>query len=89
MQFIKKTSSTTTLIRFAIKSAFVLVLLIVAVFLLNKIDFPTPKKELLNMIKKRSTIYSKAMYNIDCNNLTKDQLVDKIINIYETNKVNS
>ena len=47
------------------------------------------KKELLNMIKKRSTIYSKALYNIDCNNLTKDQLVDKIINIYETNKVNS
>ncbi len=47
------------------------------------------KKELLNMIKKRSTIYSKALYNIDCNNLTKDQLVDEIVNIYETNKVNS
>ena len=47
------------------------------------------KKELLNMIKKRSAIYSKALYNIDCNNLTKDQLVDEIVNIYETNKVNS
>ena len=47
------------------------------------------KKELLNMIKKRSSIYSKALYNIDCNNLTKDQLVNEIVNIYETNKFNS
>jgi|TARA_B100001057_G_scaffold427136_1_gene451711 Na+/H+ antiporter NhaC len=54
MQFIKKTSSTTTLIRFAIKSAFVLVLLIVAVFLLNKIDFPTPKKEIEKIISNEN-----------------------------------
>tara|TARA_B100001063_G_scaffold150939_1_gene140856 strand:+ start:2344 stop:2868 length:525 start_codon:yes stop_codon:yes gene_type:complete len=47
------------------------------------------KKELLNMIKKRSGIYSKALYNIDCNKLTKDQLVNEIVNIYEANKVNS
>ena len=47
------------------------------------------KKELLNMIKKRSGIYSKALYNIDCNNLTKHQLVNVILNIYETNKVNN
>ncbi len=47
------------------------------------------RKELLNMIKKRSSIYSKALYNIDCNNLTKHQLVNVILNIYETNKVNN
>ena len=47
------------------------------------------RKELLNMIKKRSSIYSKALYNIDCNNLTKDQLVNEIVNIYETNKASS
>ncbi len=54
MQFIKKTSSTTTLIRFAIKFALVLVLLIVAVFLLNKIDFPTPKKEIEKIISNEN-----------------------------------
>ena len=47
------------------------------------------KKEIINMIKKRSSIYSKALYNIDCNKLTKDQLVNEIVNIYEANKVNS
>jgi len=43
------------------------------------------RNELINLIKKRSKIYSKAMYNIDCNNLTKTEIVKKILNIYETN----
>tara|TARA_Y100000591_G_scaffold331482_1_gene365542 strand:- start:1880 stop:2392 length:513 start_codon:yes stop_codon:yes gene_type:complete len=43
------------------------------------------KNELLNLMKKRSKIYSKAMYNIDCNNLTKTEIAKKILNIYEAN----
>ena len=39
--------------------------------------------ELNNLIKKRSIIYAKALYNIDCNELTKNQVVNKILNIYE------
>ena len=41
--------------------------------------------ELRILIKKRSNIYSKAMYKIECDGLTKKEVVDKIINIYETN----
>ena len=37
------------------------------------------------LIKKRSIIYSKAMYKIDCENLTKNEIVKKIIEIYEEN----
>ena len=40
--------------------------------------------ELSNMIKKRSNIYSKAMYKIDCSALTKNEIVRKILDIYET-----
>ena len=43
------------------------------------------KNELINLIKKRSNIYSKAMYKVDCNSLTKNEIVDKLVNIYETN----
>ena len=41
--------------------------------------------ELKNMIKERSKIYSKALYKINCNNLNKTKIMNKIINIYETN----
>ena len=41
--------------------------------------------ELKNMIKERSKIYSKALYKIDCNNLSKTEIINKVINIYETN----
>ena len=47
------------------------------------------KKELIELIKKRSYIYSKSLYKIECNNLTKFQIMNKIINIYETNKIDS
>ncbi len=43
------------------------------------------ENELSNLIKKRSKFYSKAKFKINCNNLTKNQLIDKIINIYEKN----
>ena len=39
--------------------------------------------EIEGLIKKRSIIYSKAMYKIDCENLTKSEIVKKIIKIYE------
>ena len=39
--------------------------------------------EIEDLIKKRSIIYSKAMYKIDCENLTKSEIVKKIIKIYE------
>ena len=43
------------------------------------------RNELIDLIKKRSKIYSKAMYSIECDNLTKTEIVKKILNIYETN----
>jgi len=41
-------------------------------------------EELIELIKKRSSIYSKALYEIKCDNLTKSEIVNKIIEIYET-----
>tara|TARA_B100000700_G_scaffold87630_1_gene98652 strand:+ start:173 stop:457 length:285 start_codon:yes stop_codon:yes gene_type:complete len=41
--------------------------------------------ELIDLIKKRSNIYSKALYEIKCDNLTKSEIVNKIVDIYETN----
>ena len=35
--------------------------------------------ELLDLIKKRSSIYSKARYKINCNNLTKLEIVEKVL----------
>ena len=39
--------------------------------------------ELIDLIKKRSNIYSKALYEIKCDNLSKQQIVEKILKIYE------
>ncbi len=50
MQFIKKTSSRTNIISLIVKLALALVLVLVIVFLLNKIDFPAPKKEIEKII---------------------------------------
>ena len=41
------------------------------------------KNELINLIKKRSIVYSKAMYKINCESLSKSEIVEKIIKIYE------
>ena len=40
--------------------------------------------ELVRLIKKRSNIYSKALYEIKCDNLSKNEIVKKIVDIYET-----
>ena len=39
--------------------------------------------EIVKLILKRSKIYAKANYEIDCNRLTKDKIIKKILNIYE------
>ena len=52
------------------------------------IAFKSSKNELIDLIKKRSIVYSKAMYKIDCENLTKNEIAQKILRIYETYKTN-
>ena len=47
--------------------------------------FRSSKNEILQIIKKRSLIYSKALYKIDCDNNTKQEIAKKIISIYEAN----
>ncbi len=41
------------------------------------------KNELFELIEKRSSIYSKALYKIDCDDCSKNEIVDKILNLYE------
>ena len=50
MQFIKKTSSITNILGLLIKSVIAVVLVLGLVFLLNKIDFPAPKKEIEKIV---------------------------------------
>ena len=47
------------------------------------ISYKATQNELINLIKKRSNIYSKANYKINCENLSKNEIVNKVINIYE------
>ena len=50
MQFIKKTSSSINILSLIIKLVLALVVILGIVFLLNKIDFPAPKKEIEKII---------------------------------------
>ena len=50
MQFVKKTSSRQNIVSLIIKLILASVLFIGAVFLLNKIDFPSPKKNIEKVI---------------------------------------
>jgi hypothetical protein len=50
MQFIKKTSSRTNILGLITKLALALFIILGIVFLLNKIDFPAPKKEIEKII---------------------------------------
>ena len=52
-------------------------------------SFNSNINELSLLIEKRSNIYSKALYKVDCDNLTKTEITKKIINIYEDNEINS
>ena len=49
--------------------------------------FKSTNQEITQMIKGRSKIYSKAKFKINCNKLTKTEIVKKIIQIYELNQV--
>ena len=46
--------------------------------------FNATDDELIDLIQKRSYIYSKALYEIKCDNLSKNEIVKKILKIYET-----
>ena len=46
--------------------------------------FNSSDNELINLIKRRSSIYSKALFEIKCDNLSKNEIVKKILKIYET-----
>ena len=41
--------------------------------------------ELKNLIIKRSKYYSKAKYKINCQKLTRPEIIKKILNLYESN----
>ena len=45
--------------------------------------------ELIDLIKRRSVVYSKSKYKINCEKLSKNEIVNEIINIYENEKINS
>ena len=48
--------------------------------------FKATTQEIKDLIKKRSKIYSKAQFKINCNKLTKTEVMKTIIKIYELNK---
>ena len=54
MQFIKKTSSSRSIIGIITKLTLVIVTIFVIIFLLNKIDFPAPKKEIEKIISNEN-----------------------------------
>jgi len=45
--------------------------------------------EITDLIKKRSIIYSKALHKINCDGLSKSEVVKKVIAIYENKKNNN
>ena len=47
--------------------------------------FKSTNQEIRIMIKNRSKIYSNAQFKINCNKLTKTEIIKKIIKIYEPN----
>jgi shikimate kinase len=47
--------------------------------------FKSTDQKIRTMIKNRSKIYSYAQFKINCNKLTKTEIVKKIIKIYELN----
>jgi shikimate kinase len=46
--------------------------------------FNSTENELIDLIKKRSSIYSKALYEIKCDKLSKNEIANKILEIYES-----
>ena len=54
MQFTKKTSYSKSVLGVVIKLSLVIVVIIGVIFVLNKIDFPAPKKEIENIISNEN-----------------------------------
>ena len=50
MQFIKKTSSSLSIVGIVTKLVLLLLVFFLIIFLLNKIDFPAPKKDIDKII---------------------------------------
>ncbi len=50
MQFIKKTSSRTNILGLIIKFIIALIVIVLIVFFLNRIDFPSPKKDIEKIV---------------------------------------
>ena len=48
------------------------------------IAFKSTDNELIDLIKKRSNIYSKALYEIKCDKMSKNEIVKKVLKNYET-----
>ncbi len=49
------------------------------------IAFNLNNREITELVQKRSLIYSKAKFKINCNKLKKTEIVNKIIKLYEKN----
>ena len=47
------------------------------------VAFNKTKDGLVDLIKKRSKIYSKALFKVNCNKLTKEKIANNIIKTYE------
>ena len=54
MQFVKKTSSRKSLAGLLLKLSVAFIVILEAIFLLNKIDFPAPKKEIEKIISNEN-----------------------------------
>jgi len=49
------------------------------------IAFNSNENELIDLIEKRSNIYSKALHEIKCDKLSKKEIVKKVLKNYEAN----
>ncbi len=49
------------------------------------IAFKSSEKDLIKLISDRSKIYSEANFKINCETLTKNMIVNEIVNLYEKN----
>jgi hypothetical protein len=54
MQFTKNTSFRKSIVGLVIKLSFIIIIVIGTIFLLNKIDFPAPKKEIEQIISNEN-----------------------------------
>ncbi len=54
MQFVKKTSSSKTILGLIIKLTLIFIVILGIIFFLNKIDFPAPKKEIEKIISNEN-----------------------------------